>query len=77
MIGHLAEHGSAETADAEGGVTATSDARPDEGAIRSALPRFTGVILQTPPAYSAIKIDGERAYDLARAGETVVIEPRE
>jgi tRNA pseudouridine55 synthase len=66
-----------ETADAEGGVTARSDARPDEGAIRTVLPRFTGLIMQTPPAYSAIKIGGERAYDLARAGETVTLEPRE
>jgi tRNA pseudouridine55 synthase len=66
-----------ETADAEGAVTTRSDARPDEAAIRAALPRFTGVILQTPPAYSAIKIGGERAYDLARAGEEVILEPRE
>ena len=50
-------------------MTARSDARPDDAAIRAVLPRFTGLILQTPPAYSAIKIGGERAYDLARAGE--------
>jgi len=64
------------TDDAEGDVTERSDVRPDEAAIRAALPRFTGEIMQTPPAFSAIKIDGERAYDLARAGETVVLEPR-
>jgi tRNA pseudouridine55 synthase len=66
-----------ETADAEGGITARSDVRPEEAAIRAVLPRFTGVIMQTPPAYSAIKIGGERAYDLVRAGEDVVLEPRE
>jgi tRNA pseudouridine55 synthase len=66
-----------ETADAEGGVTATSDVRPDEAIVRAALPQFTGIIMQTPPAYSAIKIGGERAYDLARAGEEVILEPRE
>jgi tRNA pseudouridine55 synthase len=64
------------TDDAEGEVTERSDVRPDEAAIRAALPRFTGEIMQTPPAFSAIKVDGERAYDLARAGETVVLEPR-
>jgi len=69
----------AETAtdDREGQVTATSDVRPSPEAIRAALPEFTGTILQTPPAFSAIKIAGERAYDLARAGETVDIAPRE
>ena len=45
-------------------------------AIEALLPAFTGEIMQAPPAFSAIKIDGERAYDLARAGETVVIDPR-
>lgn len=64
------------TDDAEGEVVASSDLRPDEAAIRAALPQFTGEIMQTPPAFSAIKVDGERAYDLARAGETVVLEPR-
>jgi tRNA pseudouridine55 synthase len=57
-------------------VTATSPARPTDDAIRSALARFTGEIDQTPPAYSALKIGGQRAYDLARAGETVVLTPR-
>jgi len=64
------------TDDAEGEVTERSDVRPDEAAVRGALPAFTGEIMQTPPAFSAIKVDGERAYDLARAGETVVLEPR-
>jgi tRNA pseudouridine55 synthase len=64
------------TDDAEGEVIASSDLRPDAQAIEAALPAFTGEIMQTPPAFSAIKIDGERAYDLARAGETVVLEPR-
>ncbi len=65
-----------ETDDTEGGITKTSDNRPARTDIESLLPRFHGEILQTPPAYSAIKIAGERAYDLARNGETVVIEPR-
>ncbi|MBN9315921.1 MAG: tRNA pseudouridine(55) synthase TruB [Devosia sp.] len=64
------------TDDAEGEICARSEVRPDAAAITAALPAFTGEILQTPPAFSAIKIDGERAYDLARAGETVVLEPR-
>ena len=54
-----------------------SDLRPDEAAIRALLPKYTGVIMQTPPQFSAIKIAGERAYDLARDGETVEIPPRE
>jgi tRNA pseudouridine55 synthase len=65
------------TDDLEGPVTKTSDKRPDEAAIRALLPKYTGVILQTPPQFSAIKIAGERAYDLARDGETVDIPPRE
>lgn len=64
------------TEDGEGDVTATSEVRPAEAAIRAALPAFTGPIVQTPPAYSALKIDGERAYKRARAGETVVLAPR-
>jgi tRNA pseudouridine55 synthase len=63
--------------DAEGKVTGTSDARPAKAAIEAMLPRFTGVLTQTPPAYSAIKIQGERAYDLARQGEEVALEPRQ
>lgn len=64
------------TDDTEGSVIATSDKRPDEAAITSLLPRFTGTILQTPPKFSAIKIAGERAYDLARDGEDVELEAR-
>ncbi len=65
------------TEDAEGEVTATSEVRPDDAAIAAALPAFTGEITQTPPAFSALKIDGKRAYDLARAGETVELKPRQ
>lgn len=64
------------TDDAEGTVSNRSSMRPEAPAIRSALPTFTGEIMQAPPAFSAIKIDGERAYDLARAGETVELAPR-
>jgi tRNA pseudouridine55 synthase len=64
------------TDDGEGEVTAISDARPTDAAIRAALPRFTGPIEQMPPAFSALKVDGKRAYDLARAGETVELKPR-
>lgn len=56
------------TEDGEGAISGTSAVRPDAAAIRAILPRFTGAIRQRPPAFSAIKIDGERAYDLARAG---------
>jgi len=62
--------------DAEGKVTGTCDARPTREAIEAMLPRFTGTLSQTPPVYSAIKVDGERAYDLARDGEEVVLQPR-
>ena len=65
-----------ETDDTEGSVTKTSDKRPVRAEIEALLPRFHGEIMQVPPAYSAIKIDGARAYDLARDGETVVLEPR-
>ena len=64
------------TDDAEGAVVAESPVRPDAAGIRAMLPRFTGAITQTPPAYSALKIDGERAYKLARAGEAVVLAER-
>ena len=64
------------TEDAEGEVTATSASRPTDEAIRAALPAFVGEIQQTPPAFSALKIGGQRAYDLARAGETVELKPR-
>ena len=62
--------------DAEGKVTHTSDLRPDRAAIEALLPRFRGTLTQVPPAYSAIKVAGERAYDLARDGETVTLEAR-
>jgi len=64
------------TEDGEGEVSATSDARPADAAIRAALSAFLGEIDQMPPAFSALKIDGQRAYDLARAGETVELKPR-
>lgn len=57
------------TDDAAGEVTATAAARPDRAEILAALPRFTGEIVQRPPAFSAIKVAGRRAYDLARAGD--------
>jgi tRNA pseudouridine55 synthase len=62
--------------DAEGAVTATSDKRPTREEIEAAIPRLVGEIAQIPPAYSAIKVGGERAYDLAREGEAVQLEPR-
>ncbi|KRE06328.1 pseudouridine synthase [Bosea sp. Root381] len=65
-----------DTDDTEGKVIATADGRPDEAAIAALLPRFTGTIQQVPPKFSAIKIAGERAYDLARDGEDVVLEAR-
>jgi tRNA pseudouridine55 synthase len=65
-----------DTDDAEGRVVATSDARPTVEAVRALLPRFTGTIEQTPPRFSAIKIEGERAYDLARDGVEVALAPR-
>jgi tRNA pseudouridine55 synthase len=64
------------TEDAEGEVTATSDLRPTDEAIRSALATFIGDIEQVPPAFSALKIEGKRAYDLARASQPVDLKPR-
>lgn len=64
------------TDDTEGETVATSPARPSEAAILAALPALTGVISQIPPAFSAIKIDGERAYTRARAGEEVEMPSR-
>ena len=64
------------TEDREGEVTATSEVRPDDAAIVAALPAFLGEIEQMPPVFSALKVDGRRAYDLARAGETVELKPR-
>lgn len=64
------------TDDAEGEVTATSDMRPDDDQIRAALPAFVGDIQQVPPKFSAVKIDGERAYKLARDDEEFEIAAR-
>ena len=64
------------TLDAEGEVCAASDVRPDRAAIEAVLGQFIGDIEQMPPAFSAIKVDGKRAYDLARAGEEVVLKSR-
>jgi tRNA pseudouridine55 synthase len=64
------------TDDLEGEVTTRSDHRPSPQEIESILARFTGEIMQSPPAFSAIKVDGERAYDLARAGEVVELAER-
>jgi tRNA pseudouridine55 synthase len=65
-----------DTDDTEGRVVKSSEVRPSAEAIRALLPRFTGLIEQIPPQYSAIKVQGERAYDLARDGETVELKPR-
>ena len=64
------------TDDQEGHPIIESDARPVETEIRNALPQFVGEIMQVPPVYSAIKIDGQRAYDLARNGEDVELVAR-
>jgi tRNA pseudouridine55 synthase len=64
------------TLDAEGEVIARSEVRPTLAGIEAILPRFTGAIDQVPPAYSALKVDGKRAYDLARAGEEVALKSR-
>lgn len=66
-----------DTLDREGTVIATSAVRPSCAAVTATLPRFTGPIAQVPPAYSALKVDGQRAYDLARAGEEVVLATRD
>ncbi len=66
-----------DTDDSEGRETGLSPKRPSEKEILAVLPRFRGTIMQTPPQFSAIKIQGERAYDLARDGETVDLQPRE
>ncbi|MEQ8667180.1 MAG: tRNA pseudouridine(55) synthase TruB [Rhodospirillales bacterium] len=65
-----------DTCDAEGDVTETSDVRPRTAEVEAAFPAFTGEIEQAPPAYSAIKINGRRAYDLARGGEAPEMLPR-
>lgn len=65
-----------ETLDLEGAVIARSEVRPAREQVDAVLPRFTGPIEQVPPAYSALKVDGERAYDLARAGQVVELKAR-
>lgn len=65
------------TDDASGAVLATRDARPTEAAIRAALPAFRGLIRQVPPQVSAVKVDGRRAYDLARDGEAMDLAARD
>jgi tRNA pseudouridine55 synthase len=65
-----------DTLDADGTVVAKSDVRPGPDEIEAALPGFIGEVMQVPPAYSAIKVDGERAYDLARDGEAVDLPAR-
>lgn len=67
---------SRDTDDCEGKPTGTSDKRPTKADIEALIPRFTGEIEQIPPRFSAVKLDGERAYDLARAGKEVEIKPR-
>ena len=65
-----------DTDDADGQTVAQSDARPTDDQLRAALPAFIGDIMQVPPAYSAIKVDGERAYDMARDGRPPALPPR-
>jgi tRNA pseudouridine55 synthase len=65
------------TDDLEGEVTKRSDRRPTEAEVKALLPRYIGVIMQVPPKFSAVKIGGERAYDLARGGEEIDLPPRE
>jgi tRNA pseudouridine55 synthase len=65
-----------DTDDAEGRATETSVERPTPEAVRALIPRFSGLIEQVPPRFSAVKIDGERAYDLARDGAVVELAPR-
>ena len=65
-----------DTLDLEGAVVDVSDVRPSLAQVEAVLPRFTGLIEQVPPAYSALKVDGQRAYDRARAGEAVDLASR-
>lgn len=65
------------TDDLEGPVVQSSEHRPSRADVEALLPKYTGLIMQTPPQFSAIRIAGERAYDLARSGQTVALEPRE
>lgn len=62
--------------DREGKLVASSDIRPSAAAIEATLPRFVGPLMQVPPQYSALKIEGRRAYDRVRAGEDVQLKPR-
>ena len=64
------------TDDREGDIIKTCERRPSEAAIRDMLPQFIGEIMQVPPIYSAIKVNGQRAYDLARDGEEVELDAR-
>lgn len=64
------------TGDKEGDISYVSDTQPTREKIEVALARFTGKLMQTPPAFSAVKINGQRAYELARKGKEVIIEPR-
>lgn len=64
------------TGDKEGDITNISDTKPLKIDIENVLKQFTGDLMQTPPAFSAIKVNGQRAYDLARQGKEVVIQPR-
>lgn len=66
-----------DTLDSDGAVTGTSGVRPGDDEIRATLPAFEGVTLQRPPDYSAVKVDGQRAYALARRGEAVELAARE
>ena len=65
-----------DTLDLEGQVIAASDVRPSRADIEAVMPRFTGLIEQVPPAFSALKVDGQRAYDLARTGKEVELKAR-
>jgi tRNA pseudouridine55 synthase len=66
-----------DTLDAEGEIVAASDVRPTLDEVKAVLPRFTGVIEQVPPAFSALKIEGKAAYARARAGEAITVKSRE
>ncbi len=65
-----------DTDDGDGQITETSDIRPDDTTIQAALAQFRGAILQVPPIFSAIKVAGERAYDMAREGRPPLLAPR-
>ena len=64
------------TGDEEGEKTYVSDTKPSEMVVKTAIAEFITTYMQTPPIYSAVKVDGQRAYKLARAGKEVIIEPR-